>query len=443
MKHLFKIALLIVVVATLVSCAAPAAPAPAANAPAPAQGANQPANNAGAKLTVWDYQDQWGKSRDYNLAHLDEFKKLHPNVTVEFVHIPYAEYEAKYLTAFAGRSNAPDVFMGKVAYYGGAIGVADVAPDDVQKTLSDHVVDVISPFYKISDKWYGIPVSADFGMMLYYNTDMFKEAGLDPAKPPKTLAELEDYAKKLTVRDASGKITRSGFSVRYSGAPTGIADKALPFIHAFGGRVYSPDSKTATSFLDGQGTIDGLTYFQNLVTKDKVASLELDLPETQFGAGKAAMVYREGWLVGWLAANAPTIHYAVSPMAEGPGGYPGLSLFFSHSWMVNKFSPNKDLAWDWVRTYLTAQRDWDLAQLEGYNPVFKENLARTEVTSRPDWTATKYIMDHPAGPYYDNQYINEISTRLGQAIQAMIQGSDVKTELGKATTDVNKLLNKK
>ncbi len=440
MRHpLVRFVVLMVVLATLVSCAAPAA-APS-SAPAD-QGGNQPASSAPTKLVVWDYQDQWGKSREYNQAHLEEFNKLHPNVTVEFVHIPYADYEAKYLTAFAGRTNAPDVFMGKVAYYGGAIGVADVAPDDVQKTLSDNVVEVISPFYKIEGKWYGIPVSADFGMMLYYNTDMFKEAGLDPATPPKTLAELEDYAKKLTVRDANGNITRSGFAVRYSGAPTGIADKALPFIHAFGGRVYSADGKTATGFLDGQGTVDGLTYFQNLVTTDKVASLELDLPETQFGAGKAAMIYREGWLVGWLAANTPDIHYAVAPMAEGPGGYPGLSLFFSHSWMVNKFSPNKDIAWDWIRTYLTPERDWDLAQLEGYNPVFKSNMARPEETSRPDWTATKYIMDHPTGPYYDSRYINEISTRVGQAIQAIIQGNDVKQELTKAAGDIDKLLSK-
>jgi ABC-type glycerol-3-phosphate transport system substrate-binding protein len=155
------------------------------------------------------------------------------------------------------------------------------------------------------------------------------------------------------------------------------------------------------------------------------------------------MIYREAWLVGWLASNAPKINYGVSPMAEGPGGYPGLSLFFSHSWMVNKFGPNQEIAWDWIRTYETAERDWDLAKLEGYQPVWKENLAKPEVTGRLDWNATKYIMDHPTGPYYDNKYINEISTRVGQAVQAIIQGNDVKQELGKGTTDVNKLLNKK
>lgn len=428
MKKLSMLVLLTLVISMLAACGAPAAPQASSNQP--------------VKLTVWEYQDQWQKSLDYHRAHLDEFKKKHPNVEVEFVHIPYADYEAKYLTAFAGRTNAPDVFMGKVAYYGGAIGVADEFPADLQKTLSDNVVEVISPFYKIGGKWYGVPVSADFGMMLYWNKDMFTEAGLDPNKPPATMDELREYAKKLTKYDASGKITQSGFAVRYDGAPTGIADKALPFIHAFGGRIYDQDGKTATGYLDGAGTVAGLQFFQDLVLKDKVASLELGKPEEQFGAGKAAMIFREAWLVGWLKTNAPKINYGVAHMPDGPAGYPGLSLFFSHSYMVNKFSPNKEVALDWIRSYVTPERDWDLAQLEGYQPVFKSNLARPEITGRSDWAATEHIMKNPTGPYYDDKYINEISTSVGRAVQALFQGTAPQEALKKSADEINKLLAK-
>jgi multiple sugar transport system substrate-binding protein len=428
MKKLFIFLVLAVLAGTLVGCAAPAAPA---------AGTNQP-----VKLTVWEYQDQWQKSLDYHRTHLDDFKKKHPNVEIEFVHIPYADYEAKYLTAFAGRTNAPDIFMGKVAYYAGSVGVAEEYPEDIQKILSDNVVDVISPFYKIDGKWYGVPVSADFGMMLYYNKDMFVEAGLDPNKPPRTMDELREYAQKLTKYDAAGKITQSGFSVRYDGAPTGIADKALPFIHAFGGRIYSEDGKTATGYVDGAGTVAGLQFFQDLVLKDKVASLELGKPEEQFGAGKAAMIFREAWLVGWLKDNAPTINYGVIQMPDGPAGYPGLSLFFSHSYMVNKFGPHKDIAMDWVRSYLTPERDWDLSVLEGYQPVFESNLAKPEITGRLDWPATEHIIKSPTGPYYDNKYINEISTAVGRAVQALFQGANPQEALTTAAGDINKLLAK-
>ncbi len=39
--------------------------------------------------------------------------------------------------------------------------------------------------------------------VLYYNKDMFRESGLDPERPPRTVEELFDYARKLT-RDDDG-----------------------------------------------------------------------------------------------------------------------------------------------------------------------------------------------------------------------------------------------
>ncbi len=40
---------------------------------------------------------------------------------------------------------------------------------------------------------------------------MFKAAGLDPEKPPKTLDELVAMSKQLTKMDADGNITQAGF----------------------------------------------------------------------------------------------------------------------------------------------------------------------------------------------------------------------------------------
>jgi multiple sugar transport system substrate-binding protein len=59
---------------------------------------------------------------------------------------------------------------------------------------------------------YGIPFETDV-RVLYYSKNAFKEAGLDPEKPPKTWAELEEYATKLDKKAADGTYTRLGFSV--------------------------------------------------------------------------------------------------------------------------------------------------------------------------------------------------------------------------------------
>ena len=44
---------------------------------------------------------------------------------------------------------------------------------------------------------------------LYYNKDLLEKAGL--TEPPKTVAELMDYAKKLTVKNADGSLEVVGF----------------------------------------------------------------------------------------------------------------------------------------------------------------------------------------------------------------------------------------
>ena len=57
-------------------------------------------------------------------------------------------------------------------------------------------------------KVYGVPFH-NSTPLLYYNVDHFKEAGLDPDKPPRNWDELVAAAKKLTKRDGD-RVTRWG-----------------------------------------------------------------------------------------------------------------------------------------------------------------------------------------------------------------------------------------
>jgi multiple sugar transport system substrate-binding protein len=46
---------------------------------------------------------------------------------------------------------------------------------------------------------------------LFWNKDLFAAAGLDPERPPQTMEELVEYAKKLTIRDEKGALSQVGF----------------------------------------------------------------------------------------------------------------------------------------------------------------------------------------------------------------------------------------
>jgi multiple sugar transport system substrate-binding protein len=394
-------------------------------------------------LTIWSPQDQWKESLEYYEKNLQSFKAKHPDVVVKYVHIPYEGHDAKYLTAFAGRSGAPDIYMGKVAYYAGSVGVADPAPADLQAAWDRDLIDVTQNFFKVDGKWYGYPVSSDLGMMLYYNAAHFREVGLDPNKPPRTFDEMLEYAKKLVQRDGSGKVTRNGLALRYSGAPIGLADKALPFIHAYGGRLYAVDGKSATGTFTSAKSVAGLRYMYDLIYTHKVSSLELGKPVETFAAGKSSMIFREGWLEGWMAGNAPDVDYRIAALPEGPAGYPGLSLLFGWSWMVFNNSPNKDIAWDWMRAQATDKVDLDLAKLEGYLPVRKKNFEDPFVSSRKDYEANKVILAHPPGPYYDHARINEIGTQAGEAVQAVLFGTDPQAAADSAASKIDRTLRRR
>jgi sn-glycerol 3-phosphate transport system substrate-binding protein len=72
---------------------------------------------------------------------------------------------------------------------------------------------------KASDvKTWGIPFQRST-IVLYWNKEAFKEAGLDPDKPPATWAEETAFAEKLTKRDGGGNVSQWGMQIPSSGFP--------------------------------------------------------------------------------------------------------------------------------------------------------------------------------------------------------------------------------
>lgn len=390
-------------------------------------------------LRIWNPQDNWRDSMDLYPKRVAEFERQHPNVTVEYVDVPYGQYEARYMAGFASQSDAPDIFMGQVSFYAGGMGVAAEVPEDLQAEWTANLAPLTQPNFKVDGRWYGYPVSTDLGMQLFYNVDQFEEAGLDAADPPETFDELRTYADKLAVRK-NGKVTRNGMALRYSGSASGIADKALPFMHAFGGRLFAEDQQTASGVLDSEDTVAGVQFMQDLVIKDKVTSLELGSPDDTFAQGLSSMTFREGWYEGWLQENAPDINFEVAPYPSGPDGYPRVSLLFNWAWMVYNEGPHQDIAWDWIRAVANPDLDLELAKLEGYLPVWQRNFDTPFVRDRKDWTAVQRQLEEGAGPVYNAPYNNQIGIVIGEAVEAALQGHDVQESLRDVIPEVDALL---
>jgi sn-glycerol 3-phosphate transport system substrate-binding protein len=107
-------------------------------------------------------------------------------------------------------------------------------------------------------KTWGIPFQRST-VVLYWNKELFKAAGLDPNKPPATWAEMRDMAAKLTDKDASGKVTQYGVQIPSSGFPYWL----FQGLAIQNGVAMANDSGNAVKF-DDPGTIEALQYWVDL-----------------------------------------------------------------------------------------------------------------------------------------------------------------------------------
>jgi sn-glycerol 3-phosphate transport system substrate-binding protein len=76
------------------------------------------------------------------------------------------------------------------------------------------IISPLSGYYNLQGKYYGVPFNASTPEV-YYNKQMFKEAGL--SKPPKTFEEFLSASRKLTKKDSDGKVMQYGSSIRVYG----------------------------------------------------------------------------------------------------------------------------------------------------------------------------------------------------------------------------------
>src|SRR5262245_60110539 len=200
-----------------------------------------PARAQSKKLVYWTH---WDQQPDFNKWYAEKGKEFAKKTgyEIEVVTIPYQGYEAKYLAALMGKSGAPDFFNGMTHQWCGQYDFCDPLPTDLVNIWDESIPKYTLRLGTRDNVRYGTPLEHGNFQQMYMYVDLFKQAGLDPDKPPKTLDEWLGAMKKLTSGDA-----QVGFAIRHKGHPVGITDKFLPFAHAYGARMLSPDLEKPTA----------------------------------------------------------------------------------------------------------------------------------------------------------------------------------------------------
>lgn len=372
----------------------------------------------------------------------EEWAPDHPGSSLTFTQIPASDHEAKYTAAFsAGRG--PDLFTEHAYIYGRDLNIAAPLPDDLAQIYEDGVVDVVKPYYKVEGRWYGVPFIpvGNLGLWLYYNTEHFKEAGLDPEQPPQTMSEMWEYARELVKLDGNDNVIQSGFAHQLEGDPGALAGKFYPVLHAYGGRLYEPQTLVADGYVNSPGGIAALEVLQrNTVGDDKVSSITLGLGEEQMARGQASMIFRESSFVGFFRDNAPDLQYKISyiPPEEEEGAGPTGSNW---SFMVNDASEAKEAAFDFLRAMANPQYDLEVAEAAGQLPAWKENWDSSYLRERPDYAALQYTQEHNAGIFYLHPKTSEVAQAYGKILLEVARGDkEPEAAANEAATTIDRIL---
>lgn len=290
-----------------------------------------------------------------------DFNAENPDIFVEPVYTGnYDDTVTKIQTAMQG-GTPPDVFVSlatqrfTMASTGMAMPLDELIEADGEEGKA-YINDFLPGFMEdsyVDGKIYSIPFQRST-MVLYYNKDAFKEAGLDPETPPATWEELAEYGQKLTDDGRYGV----GIALNSGSAQWAFTGFCLQN-STDGQNLMSEDGKSV--YFNTPENVEALQFWLDLQNEYKCMAEGIvqwtDLP-TQFLAGEVAMIYHTTGNMANIHDNADfDFGTAFLPAHKRVGAPTGGGNFYISSgisedrvqaaWKFIKFATSTDRAAQW------------------------------------------------------------------------------------------------
>ncbi|WP_170008507.1 extracellular solute-binding protein [Bacillus fonticola] len=274
-------------------------------------GNNNEAAGDGDEIVLEYWQYFYESKVDLMDELIKEFEAANPGIKIDQTTFPYDSYNEKVATLVpAGKG--PDIIN---LYYGWVPKYVDsgyLQPLSQDVFPQEQIEKDFFPFIdsvKLDDEYWVLPTAVRT-LALFYNKDLFAEAGL--TEPPKTWDELVDYSVALTERDSNGQLVTAGMAWELGGQLHNWFRDAL--IYQAGGEGLSEDRKTLLWDDTGAG-LEAFTYLVEFATKYKVGEKGFYQNDvTAFKTGNAAMNVDGSFRLGTLATDTPDLNYGVAPL---------------------------------------------------------------------------------------------------------------------------------
>ncbi|WP_432971342.1 ABC transporter substrate-binding protein [Dactylosporangium sp. CA-233914] len=325
-------------------------------------------DDAGAAGTVsitfssYNYGTQ-GAAGTGTQALLDRFAKLHPEITVRPEAVPTADVLTKTKAAVAA-GDPPDVVQ--IGYSKLAEALQTLPTQSLEQIAGDQWrghVEGITPGPVEAGRWNGTVHALPYTISIptvFYNADLFRASGLDPANPPKTMDE---------VRTAAQAIAKNGHHGVYFGiVDSGKSDYLTQsVIDSAGGALLDGNGRVA---VDSPEAIAGIRQIQQLTADKLQPAVAPEDALSAFASGDLGMLVVSTAVLGNLQSAAKgkfELRTAAFPsFGTGPARptHSGAALI-----VLSKDTAKQRAAWEFVK-FLTSDEGYSLVTTGiGYLPL--------------------------------------------------------------------------
>ncbi len=263
---------------------------------------------------------------------------------IEVRKVTISKIEQKLLVAIAG-GNPPDV-AGIISYllpaYADKGALLDLTQQLRKSGLDAHH---FAPAYfnlgVHNGRVWAVPTTPST-LALHYNRRLFREAGLDPNQPPKTIEQLDAFAERLTRWEVTlpdgKKVIRRGYlpdvpsehkrliQVGFLPSEPGLWQWAWGFY--FGGKLVDGDRITTTD-PNNIRAFEWVASYSKKLGVDKIQRFRSGFgnfasPQNPFLSGKVAMEVQGVWMFNFIEKYAPGLEWSAAPFPH-PANRPDIA----------------------------------------------------------------------------------------------------------------------
>lgn len=353
--------------------------------------------------------------------------------TVKITMMEGESYKTKIKTCVASNS-LPDVFnywtgeqFSTLVSSGNVKDLTELVTNDTEYTAQfiDGAFDAVT----VDEKIYGVP-SGISGQVLYYNKQLFADAGIEAV--PSTISELEEACQKL--KDAGITPIMVGSKDRwpllgwfsYLAVRNGGVDL---YTDATNGA--SETSFANPAFIEAGEELNKLSqeYFVN-------GSLAIDsgMAPAQFAVGNAAMFIGGTWDIPTLSADeelASNIGFAPFPASDDGSAEDAGTIYggVANCIAVNESSENAEDAYELVKEILSVQTETEMVKKTGSLSCMKVEVEKDDMLPL-GYEITEFFNNEVKGffPYTDQALQPEQAENLLNAMTEIIASADVDVE---------------